>query len=223
MPDLQSSEPGFESSFATVSKIGHFRSLHWRPSWLSCINEYLAIDSGGNVSDLVLAHNCSIARTLPGEAELLSEWTGLPGRANSVKRFERSNRPDIALYKNYLYLYLSENIILYEFQSGFRSSYSTDTCLIHLTDYIKLENDKSNFTGMIQLDLHKAVDTGKYTILLNKLKWLGADDVTVQWFISYGQISDPRVMELPAFTGVPSPLTMPITPVEVQRPGDLQT
>ena len=31
------------------------------------------------------------------------------------------------------------------------------------------------------------------------------------------QFSDPRVMELPAFTGVPSPLTMPITPVEVQR------
>ena len=31
------------------------------------------------------------------------------------------------------------------------------------------------------------------------------------------QFSDPRVMELPAFTGVPSPLTRPITPVEVQR------
>ena len=31
------------------------------------------------------------------------------------------------------------------------------------------------------------------------------------------QFSDPRVMELPAFTAVPSPLTMPITPVEVQR------
>ena len=43
--------------------------------------------------------------------------------------------------------YLSEHRLLYEFQSGFRSSYSTDTCLIHLTDYIKLENDKGNFTG----------------------------------------------------------------------------
>ena len=31
------------------------------------------------------------------------------------------------------------------------------------------------------------------------------------------QFNDPRVMELPAFTGVPSPLTMPITPGEVQR------
>ena len=105
MPDSQSSEPGFESPFVTVSKIGHFRSLHWRPCSLSCINEYLAIDSGGNVSDLALARNCCLARMLPGEAELVSEWTGLPGEEKSVKRFERSNGLDTALYKNYLYLF----------------------------------------------------------------------------------------------------------------------
>ena len=77
--------PGSNPPFATVSKIGHFRSLHWCPCWLSCINEYLAIDSCGNVSDLVLARNCSVARKLPGEAELVLEWTGLPGMAKSVK------------------------------------------------------------------------------------------------------------------------------------------
>ena len=38
---------------------------------LSCINEYLAIDAGGNVSDFVLACNCCLARMLPGEAELV--------------------------------------------------------------------------------------------------------------------------------------------------------
>ena len=32
-----------------------------------------AIDSGGNVSDLVLARNCCLARMLPREAELVSE------------------------------------------------------------------------------------------------------------------------------------------------------
>ena len=95
---------GFVSSFGSVSKIGHFRSLHWRSSWLSCINDYLAIDSGGNVSDLVIARNCCMARMLPGEAELVSEWTGLSGRAKSVQRFERSDALDTALYKNYLYL-----------------------------------------------------------------------------------------------------------------------
>ena len=38
-----------------------------------CINEYLAIDSGGHVSDLVVARNCCMARMLPGEAEMVSE------------------------------------------------------------------------------------------------------------------------------------------------------
>ena len=57
-------------------KSGHFRSLHWRPCSLSCINEYLAIDSGVNVSDLVLAGNWCLARMRPEEAELVSEWTG---------------------------------------------------------------------------------------------------------------------------------------------------
>ena len=49
------------------------------------------------MSELVFVRNCSIARMLPEEA-------GLPGRAKSVKRFQRYNGPDIALYKNYLYL-----------------------------------------------------------------------------------------------------------------------
>ena len=72
-------------------KIGHFRSLLWHPSCLSYTNEYPAIDSGRNVNDLV-ARNCCMARMLPGEAELVSEWTGLPGRAKSVKRNERSKK-----------------------------------------------------------------------------------------------------------------------------------
>ena len=73
----------------------------------SAVYEYLAIDSGGHVSDLVVARNCCMARMLPGEAELVSERTGLPGRATSVKRFERSNGLDTALYKNYLYLFFT--------------------------------------------------------------------------------------------------------------------
>ena len=69
MPDSQSSEPGFESPLLPFCRLGIFRSLHCRPCRLSCINEYLAIDSGGNVSDLVLARYCCLARMLPGEAE----------------------------------------------------------------------------------------------------------------------------------------------------------
>ena len=57
------------------------------------------------VSDFVVARNCCLARMLPGEGELVSEWTRLPGRAKSVQRFERSDGLDIALYKNYFCLF----------------------------------------------------------------------------------------------------------------------
>ena len=50
------------------------------------------------MSDLVVARNCCMARMLPEEAELVSERAGLLGRAKSVKRFERSNGLDTALY-----------------------------------------------------------------------------------------------------------------------------
>ena len=50
------------------------------------------------MSAFVFAPNCSIARMLPGGAELVSERTGLPGSAREGKQhFERSNGPDIAL------------------------------------------------------------------------------------------------------------------------------
>ena len=61
--------PGSNPPLLPFRRLGIFRSLHRRPCSLSCINEYLAIDSGGNVSDLVLARNCCVARMLPGEAE----------------------------------------------------------------------------------------------------------------------------------------------------------
>ena len=81
--------------------------------------------------------------------------------------------------------YLSENKLLYEFQSGFRSSYSTDTCLIYLTDIIKQEQDKGNYTGMVLLDLQKAFDTVDHQILLTKLEALGFQKPTIEWFKSY--------------------------------------
>ena len=84
-----------------------------------------------------------------------------------------------------LYGYLSENKLLYELQSGFRSSYSTDTCLMYLTDYIRQECDKGRYTGMVMLDLQKAFDTVNHAILLQKLSALGMRDESVDWFRSY--------------------------------------
>ena len=56
------------------------------------------------MSDLVVVRNCCMARMLPGEAENGVGMNRSVREGTSVKRFERSNGLDNALYKNYLYL-----------------------------------------------------------------------------------------------------------------------
>ena len=78
--------------------------------------------------------------------------------------------------------FLQYNNMLYEFQSGFRSKFPTDTCLIHLLDQIRDNNSKGLYTGMIMLDLQKAFDTVDHQILCSKLDIMGIDST---WFKSY--------------------------------------
>ena len=80
---------------------------------------------------------------------------------------------------------LVDNNILYGYQSGFRRTYSMNTCLIHLLDHIKVNNSSGLYTGMILLDLQKAFDTVDHVILCNKLKTMGVG--CTDWFLSYLQ------------------------------------
>ena len=73
--------------------------------------------------------------------------------------------------------YLEKHKVLYEFQSGFRSKYSTDTCLIHLTDFIRRELSQGRFVGMVLIDLAKAFDTVDFDILLVKLGEMGIGSI----------------------------------------------
>ena len=79
--------------------------------------------------------------------------------------------------------FLIDNNLLYELQSGFRNSYSTDTCLIHLMDHIRNNSAKGLYTGMIMLDLQKAFDTVDHQILCKKLEIMGVTNT--EWFMSY--------------------------------------
>ena len=79
--------------------------------------------------------------------------------------------------------YLRVNNILYNFKSGFRGSFSTDTCLIHLTDHIRSHMSLGDYTGMVMLDLQKAFDTVDHVILCKKLLAMGFG--SVKWFQSY--------------------------------------
>ena len=81
--------------------------------------------------------------------------------------------------------YHRDESLLYDFQSGFRPSFSTDTCLIHLSDFIRKEWDDGNYTGMVVLDLQKAFDTVDHKIMLGKLRAIGMTENSVKWFDSY--------------------------------------
>ena len=56
--------------------------------------------------------------------------------------------------------FLSANKILYNYQSGFRTNYSTNQCLSLLTDKI-LKNFESLLAGMILINLQKAFEQYK--------------------------------------------------------------
>ena len=70
-------------------------------------------------------------------------------------------------------------------QSGFRSDFSTDTCLSYLHNKILRGFEKGEYTGMILIDLQKAFDTIDHKILLQKLKCIGLSGSAIMWLKSY--------------------------------------
>ena len=104
--------------------------------------------------------------------------------------------------------YLEKRGLLFENQSGFRGGYSTDSCLIGLTDFIKSEIGKGNLVGMVLIDLQKAFDTVDHGILCDKLRSIGVSSTL--WFESYlanrsqcVDVGGSRSEFLPVTCGVP--------------------
>ena len=64
--------------------------------------------------------------------------------------------------------YLDKNGLIYKFQSGSRKIFSTDSCLVQLTDCIIKGMDKGQHMGKILIDLQKAFDTLDHDVLLKK-------------------------------------------------------
>ena len=78
--------------------------------------------------------------------------------------------------------YLSKHNVIYGYQSGFRPGFSTETCLIYLTDFIKENVSKGLYVGTLLLDVQKAFDSVNHDILCEKIKAIGIDP---SWFKSY--------------------------------------
>ena len=81
--------------------------------------------------------------------------------------------------------FLSNNEILYNYQSGFSKNHLTDSCLTFLHDKILKGFDKGLMTGMILIDLQKIFDTIDHDILLKNLSAIGFSNHTIGWFRSY--------------------------------------
>ena len=77
--------------------------------------------------------------------------------------------------------YLTDKNILYKYQSGFRNNHSTDTSLLYLTKRILTGFDSGLLTGMILIDLEKALDTINTTTMAS----LGFSNHSINWFQSY--------------------------------------
>ena len=88
---------------------------------------------------------------------------------------------------------MSNSIFVYEsgfqsgfkYQLGFRSNFSTDSCLVQLTDFIFRRMEKGFHPGMILVDLQKAFGTLDHIVLLQKIKCFAFIESVIKWFQSY--------------------------------------
>ena len=76
--------------------------------------------------------------------------------------------------------FLSDEDILYNYQSGFWGNHSTNLCLCFLTDKVLKGFGEGFLTGMMLIDLKKAFDTIDNKILLQKLKAISFSESTIK-------------------------------------------
>ena len=71
------------------------------------------------------------------------------------------------------------------YQSGFRPSHSTATCVTDIVDYLLENMNTGQVTGAILLDLKKAFDVIPHKKILEKLAYYGARIKELKWFENF--------------------------------------
>ena len=106
--------------------------------------------------------------------------------------------------------YLHKNNILDDHQYGFRPKHSCEHALIDIVNYIVEQSKKNNKVAAVFIDVKKAFDCIKHTIILQKLENIGIQGNALHWFKSYlkertqyTQIGDKKSDRLEIICGVP--------------------
>ncbi len=86
---------------------------------------------------------------------------------------------------NQLSLFLAQNNLLDNNQSGFRSGHSTETALLSVTEALRLARAASKSSVLILLDLSAAFETVNHQILMSILRKMGISGTALLWFESY--------------------------------------
>ena len=98
--------------------------------------------------------------------------------SNLSKVFER------VMY-NRIDKFLEDNNIIYDLQYGFRKKHSTNHALLSIVEKIRNNMDNKMFTCGVFVDLEKAFDTVKHSILISKLNHYGIQGKCNDWIKSY--------------------------------------
>ena len=86
---------------------------------------------------------------------------------------------------NSLYSYLTKYYFLTPYQSGFRSGYSCESCLLNMTNNWYKSINHGDMVGVVALDLSKGFNVLNHELILSKLKIYGFSDVALLWFESF--------------------------------------
>ena len=84
-----------------------------------------------------------------------------------------------------VYNYFCGHKLFNESQYGFRKCHSTELAAIELVDRLSNYLDAGKVPVSVFLDLSKEFDTLNHTILIEKLRYYGLNDTSLNWFHSY--------------------------------------
>ena len=122
------------------------------------------------------------ARVIPiykeGDRQNLGNYRPISILPTVSKVFEKE------IFKQF-YKHLNDNMLVSNFQTGFRPGHSTITTLLQMCDNWYENMDNGKLTGVVFINIRKAFDSIDHSILLKKLAYYGVSQVEFTWFQSY--------------------------------------